>query len=122
MAELLHTNAVERGLVDLIVPPTPLQAPVFDFIAAAGGGSLAFKYRLSNCQMLVANVVHVLVRDKDGRLQQVTLTYPHLSSRMLTYADVCWRMLQAYAARALACLLNTDSSSLKTSLMLQVCS
>jgi hypothetical protein len=100
LAELLHTNAVERGLVDLIVPPTPLQAPVFDFIAAAGGGSLAFKYRLSNCEMLVANVVHVLVRDKDGRLQQVTLTYPRVSSRilrMLTYAGVyCRRMLRGH--------------------------
>ena len=63
--------------------------------AAAAGPSVAFKYRLSNCDMLVSNLAQVLVLERDGRLQQ------------------------AYAARALACLLNTDSAVLKARLMLQ---
>jgi hypothetical protein len=63
--------------------------------AAAGGPSVAFKHRLSNCDMLVSNLAQVLVLEKDGRLQQ------------------------AYAARALACLLNTDSAVLRARLLLQ---
>ena len=95
LSALLPEHAVECSLVDVLVHRSPSQAPAFDFIAAAAGPSTAFKYRLSNCTPLVSNLVHVCVHERDGRLQQ------------------------AYAARALACLLNSDSAALKARLLLQ---
>eukprot|EP00802_Teleaulax_amphioxeia_P006932 Tamp_06938.p1 GENE.Tamp_06938~~Tamp_06938.p1 ORF type:complete len:854 (-),score=151.59 Tamp_06938:43-2232(-) len=93
---LLEREAIESALADMIAHPSPFQVPAFDFIAAAAGPTRAFKFRLSCCYLLVSNLVQVLVNEtKDGRPQQ------------------------AYAARALACLLNTDSPVLKERLILE---
>lgn len=96
LTRLLEKEAIECALQDMVVHPSPLQVPAFDFIAAAAGPTRAFKYRLSSCYLLVSNLVQVLVNEtKDGRPQQ------------------------AYAARALACMLNTDSPVLSQRLMLE---